>query len=138
MASELNVHGAALMELTAHMSEMNSNKGSMHLKVRVDRLEKQLVDYSFLLEGLERKDDMPLELLVVELIRTHFGFDVQARDIDLVVRFGSYDKKPRSVLVTMVCRWMKRSLISSRKMPAKTSYKLGLMASKASQKRTSF
>ena len=89
MASKINVHGAALMELTSVMSELNSNKGGTHLKTRVDRLERQIVDYSFLLEGLERNDDYPLELLVLHLIQEKFGFDIQARDIDLAIRFGS-------------------------------------------------
>ncbi len=124
MASKINVHGAALMELTTMFGELNSNKGGVHLKTRLDRIERQLVDYSFLLEGLDRNDDYPLELLVVNMIRDFFGFNIEARDIDLAVRFGSTDKKPRTVLVTLVCRWMKRSLISSKKVLHETNYKI--------------
>ena len=124
MASKLNVHGAALMELTSTLAELNSNKGGIHLKTRVDRLERQIVDYSFLLEGVEKNDELPLELMVVELIRKEFEFDVEARDVDLAVRFGSHEKKPRTILVTMVSRWMKRSIISSKKVLKNTGYKI--------------
>ena len=124
MASRINVHGTALMEITSWLSELNSNKGGTHLKTRVDRLERQIVDYSFLLEGLARNDEIPLEMMIVNLIREEFGFDVQSRDIDLAVRFGSFDKKPRTVLVTMTCRWMKRSLIAAKKCLQKTNYKI--------------
>ncbi len=109
--SKINVQGAALMEVTGLLAEMNSNKGGTHLKDRVDRIEKQLIDYSFILEGLERDDRYPLELLVINVIRSHMGFDIQARDIDLAVRFGAMNKKPCAVLVMLVCRWMKRSII---------------------------
>ncbi len=92
IATKINVHRAALMELMSNMSELNSNKGGTHLKEGVDRLERQLVDYSFLLEGLERNDDIPLEMMVVNLIHANFGFNVEPRDIDLTVRFGSVAK----------------------------------------------
>ena len=124
MASKLNVHGQALMELTSAMSELNSNKGATQLKDRVDRLEKQIVEYSFLLEGLERDDSCPLELPVVKLIQDEFRFSIEPRDVDLAVRFGSTNKKPRAVLVTLVCRWMKRSIPASRKILAGSNYKV--------------
>ena len=87
-------------------------------------LPRQIVDYSVLIEGVAKNDELPLELMVVELIRNEFGFDVEARDIDLAVRFGSYDKKPRAILVSMVSRWMKRSLIATKKVLLNSGYKI--------------
>ena len=102
MISKINIHGAALMELSGMMAELNSNKGGTHLKNRVDHIERQLTDYSFLLEGLARNDKLPLELLVLGVINGVLGANLEARDIDLAVRFGDPNRKPRTVLVTMV------------------------------------
>ena len=103
------------MEVTGLLSELNSNKGGTHLKDQVDRIERKLINYSFILDGLERDDNYPLELLVIKVIKDNLGFDIQARVVDFAVRSSAMDKKPRSVLVTLVCRWMKRSLIASKK-----------------------